>query len=367
MNGRPRPAFYAADLAHAFVHARVPSAVTVVIALAGSAFILATAGTALTQQQEVIDRMNSPANRLITVTDPGGAAGITPRSVDAVRSLAGVEWVLGVGPASDFHATANPERGSVPGREVYGDLPEVVAVDTPDALSPSDALTGPGVAERLGLADGFGPVESSRVGVIVRGGFSATEPMAFLNEGILVMGSDESARLNGLWIGVEDVAYLDAMSSLAPSVLVAVAPERAVVNAPDELATLSADVVDSLRSGTQRTVGAAAAAIVALVAVTQFGRVASMARDVGRDRALGASRSAIVMSVLAQSVAMSAVGAVTGVLAGVGIVWTVAGSTPTVSFAVAVGVLVVLASALGSVPPAIRAARLDPVAILRVP
>jgi putative ABC transport system permease protein len=74
-----------------------------------------------------------------------------------------------------------------------------------------------------------------------------------------------------------------------------------------------------------------------------------------------------VLQVLINAGLCGLIGATLGSVVGLVIDAVVAGQVPGVEFTTAVGILMVLAALLGSVAPAIRAARLDPVRILRVP
>ena len=101
----------------------------------------------------------------------------------------------------------------------------------------------------------------------------------------------------------------------------------------------------------RRTVTGLLLAVAILVGALQYGRVAGMARDIGRCRALGATRSTIVLQVLINADLCGVIGSVLGIAVGLVITAVVAGALP----------------GAGSMAPAIRAARLDPVRILRVP
>lgn len=104
-----------------------------------------------------------------------------------------------------------------------------------------------------------------------------------------------------------------------------------------------------------------------VVAVTLFGAVSQRRRDFGRRRALGASRSAVVALVLAQTFIAALLGGVVGLATGSFIVWRLVDALPSPSFTAGVLALSMLSALLAAVPPALIAARRDPVQILRVP
>lgn len=104
-----------------------------------------------------------------------------------------------------------------------------------------------------------------------------------------------------------------------------------------------------------------------LVSVTVLSAVQGRRRDLGRRRAVGASRSAIVVLVLLQTAVAGVMGALVGSVGGVAAVALAAGAAPPWSFSAGVAVATVLIGLVGAVPPALLAAYRDPVRILRVP
>lgn len=100
-----------------------------------------------------------------------------------------------------------------------------------------------------------------------------------------------------------------------------------------------------------------------IVSVSTYGAVAGRRRDFGRRRALGASRSAIVVLVLVQTAVVACAGAALGVGVGLWATW----SLPSATLVTGVALRAVLVALLGAVPPALIAALRDPVRILRVP
>jgi putative ABC transport system permease protein len=89
-------------------------------------------------------------------------------------------------------------------------------------------------------------------------------------------------------------------------------------------------------------------------------------KDLGRRRALGASRGVIVGIVTARTFAPALLGAALGCASGL---WVAArlGAAPPLDFVGGVAVLAVLSATFSAVPPALFAATRDPVAVLRTP
>lgn len=104
-----------------------------------------------------------------------------------------------------------------------------------------------------------------------------------------------------------------------------------------------------------------------IIAATLTGAVSQRRRDFGRRRALGATRSAIIVLVLTQTAASSVLGACVGAAGGLFAVFQLAGSLPSGAFVLGVAALAIFAALVAALLPACVAATRDPVQILRVP
>lgn len=368
-SGHPSFAYFLSDAWHRLRRPLVPTLISVLILFAATAAIFATTGLASASQQRTLERINSPSGRLITVTDSQGDAGLSPRSVDAVRSLSGVEWAAGVSPATDVTNGSIPGGSPVQARLLFGEAPRTITFANTQPGPPGHAVAGPGVGRVLGFSDGVGSVSSRTLQAVVAGGFNASEPLASLNSNVLVPTptGDPGARMVTLWVSVSDVSSLSGVSAAVSDVLVADEPGKVQIERSSELALLGQDVAQEMAHTARLTVTGLLLAVALLVGAVQFGRVSGMARDIGRGRALGATRSTIIVQILINAGLCGILGATCGITFGLTLNWFLAGALPPGAFVAGVAILVVLASLVGSLPPALRAARLDPVRILRVP
>lgn len=344
----------------------VPSLVLCVIVAAAAVAVFATSGLALASQQRALDRLNSPEGRLVIVSDSNGNAGIDPRSIDIVETLSGVEWVIGIGSARTVEASLLPGGSTVTAREFFGSPPPVIEGLGDRQLLPGQAIAGSGVPQSLGFVDGSGHVTDGTFSADVVGEIRASAPLGSWNNEILVASFGQSQPTT-LLVSVSDINQLQPVQLALRAAVIAESPSDLVFEIDDGLAALSQDVIDDLAASSRITVSALLALVALLVAAVQFGRVSGMAREIGRRRALGATRSAIVTSVLLSSGFAAAIGAVAGTAIGVGVTIAVAQAVPRWEFIVSIPVLLLLTALAGAVLPAVRASRLDPVAILRVP
>lgn len=367
--GRPSLRYFSADAIARLRAPLAPTIVAILIALAATAALFGTTGMAVASQQATIDRINSPEGRLIVVSDGQGAGSLSAMSVDAIRQLSGVEWAVGVGPATDVRNAALPGGHAVTSRALYGSLPAPLERIGDRPLSLGEALAAPRTTSALGLADGVGAIAGRSGGAIVVDGFVADRPLERLADDVLVVSdpSAANARLAALYVSVRDVAHLAPTALAIRGVVISSDPGSVQIETSVELAQLSADVTEGLAESARWTLLALLIAVSVLMGALQFGRVASLSRDIGRSRALGASRSTIVVQMLLNAGLCAAIGSVGGALVGLLVCLVVAGSAPGATFTGSVVALVVLAALLGAAPPGVRASRLDPVRILRVP
>lgn len=103
-----------------------------------------------------------------------------------------------------------------------------------------------------------------------------------------------------------------------------------------------------------------------LTAIVVLADVLVRRTDLGRRRALGASRGVIVALVTTRTVVAAFLGAALGAIAGI-VLASGYDAIPPRSFVAAVVVLALLTATLSAIPPSIYAAVRDPVRVLRTP
>lgn len=342
----------------------VPTLVLAGVVAAAAIAIFATTGLAMASQQRTLDLMNSPEGRLITIVDSQGGADMDARSVEQLATLTGVEWVLAAGPAKTVHAGGFDGGEGVTARHVFGDSSQVAEGLDGRLLAPGQAVASADVIERLGLVDGVGFVTGGLDADIVESAHVA-DPLGWWNDEVLIAA--DTGQVLTIFVSVTSLQQLEQVQAATRGLLIAERPHEATITTNEALVGLSSDVSDELAASSRQTVSALLAIVALLVAAVQFGRVSATAKDIGRRRALGATRSLIVSSVLVSAAAAAVIGAVVGTLIGCGITLALTGSVPRAGFILSIPVLLMIAALRGGALLAIRASRLDPVAILRVP
>ena len=343
-----------------------------VIALVCLVTVATTGRTAATEDQ-VLSTVDQLGTRLVTVTDSTGSARIAPDVVDAVRAVDGVEWAFALGPAADATLPGvGGTRTGVPvtARDVLGDLPPDLRRTAGRAARAGEAVAGTRAAAELGLATGTGSGAAGVAGGVVPvvGTFAAVEPLAALADSVLVSSAEPgTTTVRYVYLRVAAGYDVQAVADLVTAVVPAGTPAAVDVEVAQGALDLREVLSGALGESSRQLMATVLVVGLLLVTLTTAAGVAGRRRDLGRQRALGASRSAIVALVVLQSAVAGAAGAVAGTAAGTLLVLQTSGRVLPWGFAAGVVVLSGVVGVVGAVPPAVLAARRDPVRILRVP
>lgn len=368
--GRPRPGALVRDGVVSALAQPVATAIAALVVAMVCLVVLLTTGRSAAAEHAVIASIESVGTRLIVVTDSTGRAGIESASVPAIEDLTGVTWAFGLGPARDARNPDVPSRiTQVPVRPLVGTLPPEVRVTVGRfPAAPHEAVVGPQAAAALGLGDIVGALRDGEVRIGVVGQFAATGPLEFLNGTVLRQAEPgEQFPVRYIYVVVDDAAESPQIAQAIGAVLLADDATQVDIATSEGVIALRDVIAGTLGASSRQLMAGLLSVGLVLVTVTMLGAVAGRRRDFGRRRALGASKSAIVVLVLVQTAVAAVAGAVVGTAAGLAGVRATAGAIPSVSFTVGLAVLTVLVALVGSAPPAFAAASRDPVRILRVP
>lgn len=369
--GDPRPGELVRD-AVAAARAQTAATLTLVLVLATVCFaVLVTTGQAAANEARVIDQIDSVGTRLIAVSDDGGASGILPAAPAVLTGISDVTWALGLGVAVDVTNSALPvERAAA--RVVVGDLPPEIALVRGRAPRPGEAIAGSGAAAALSLGPGLGRVQAREsagaVPVGVVGVFETAGSLAHLNDTVLVAAEPEDVEtLRYLYVMADDVTVVDRLEHVLTTSTPALEPGALTVETPQGAIALRDVVAGRLGAASRQLMAVVMGVGAVIIAVTMLSATVTRRRDFGRRRALGATRSTLVATLLAQAAIGAVIGIVLGVGSGLATLAVGTGSLPTWRFVFGTAGLALLVTLATSAPIAVHAAYRDPLRILRVP
>lgn len=344
----------------------VASVVTGLIVAGVCIAILSTTGQTVRAERQVLSRIDAAGTRSIVILDSKGTAGMTPDVVDRLARVSGVQWVIGLGPATDVRAAGNPGGNPAAVRELHGEIPPEINIDRLPIES-GNALVGADAQTTLGLELPVGGVVSGTGSLAVVGAFRATDPLDFLNRGLITRPSGTESNIRSAHILVESPSHVVPVTDAALMLIAAQDPSSIEVETSEALAAIRSAVEGELgRYGRQLVTFILTTGLV-LTGLNVYSSVTTRRRDFGRRRALGASRSTIILLISTQTFMTAVVGAIVGSASTAVGMKLLAGEATDVRFSIAIIVLSVFAAVIAAVPPALVAAYRDPVRVLRVP
>lgn len=349
---------------------KVPTALVALLVAIMCAATLATVGRTAAAEQQVADRLDAAGSRLLVVTDTRNGELITPAVVQQSRELSVTERAVGVAiPVDVVNKVVGAGGTRVPAWRIDGDLSEVLTLTAGRWPGPGEALVAEQAQLSLGMDDPVGAVQLAspmQVGDFsVVGSFAPKEPFGAYGAG-LVIAADPGTPSDSLYVVVTDSALASAAQS---AVLGLVAPpefDSVSVDSPVALAELQAEVAADLGTFGRTLLLGVLGAGAFLVAIVVLADVLVRRKDLGRRRALGATRGAIVAMVIGRTLLPALLGAAIGVGAGLWIAARLA-AIPPWPFTVGTAILAILTAVASAVLPALYAATRDPVRVLRTP
>lgn len=324
---------------------------------------LLTVGRSAAAEEQVQERIDSAGSRVITIRDRSDEELITWNTVRVIAALDDVETAVGLVAAVDVSNGAGGDT-LVPARALVGDIASVVRLSEGRWPRPGEALIARDAQQALGMDGPYGYVVRDGVEHTVVGSFEPLPAGAPLGGGVVVFAP--SATADSVRIVVRDARHIEGVIDQVLGLLAPTDTTSIQVESPATLAEIQRQIGGDLARYSRALLIGVLGAGAVLIAVVVTSDVLIRRADLGRRRALGATRATVLALVVGRATVPGAVGAVLGSVAGLAsAAW--AGMMPPLEFAVATAVLALLACAIASVPPAALAARRDPVRILRTP
>ncbi|WP_448062845.1 ABC transporter permease [Cellulomonas hominis] len=347
---------------------RGASAVVVLATALTCVLALLTAGRAAATEQAVIDSIADAGSRLIVMSSTTPDGGPEAAVVDRASELAGVDWALGVGRATDVRNGAVPGGAMVASRTLMGSPPAELHLVAGRWPAEGEAVVSARSAGALGLDVGAGQLVTSdntgRWDVV--GVFRPEGALADLDH-VVLTGRAQNDRVGSLYVLAYRPQDVPGLARVVRTLAAMEDPDAITVQTSRQLVELTDVVSGHLGAASRQFATGAMGAGLLFVAVTLYSSIGARRRDFGRRRALGASRSALVVLVVGQAFWPALGGVLLGTAAGLVTLGLSSGAMPAGAFTASVGVLVLVASVVAAVPAALGAALHDPVRILRVP
>lgn len=352
--------------------AKVPSALVLLLVAVMCAATITTVGRTAAAEQQLVDRLDEAGSRVLSVADARGEGLLPPTVVDQASALSTVE--RGVGaliPIDVVNGVVGQGGTRVPAWGVHGDLRAVAELTGGRWPGPGEAVVSAPAMAQLGLEDPVGWVAGASTTVVsewsVVGSFTPREPFDDYATGVLYVAPADQP------VDTVHVVLADASSAQVTQaqVIALIAPptmDALTVTSPVSLAQLQAQVTGDLAAfGATLLLGVLGGGAL-LVAIVVLADVLVRRKDLGRRRALGATRVTIVGLVVARTVLPALLGAGLGVGAGLLAVSRIgAGVAPPADFSVGTATLAMASAMVAAIPPALYAATRDPVRVLRTP
>lgn len=345
---------------------RVPSVMIALLAAVMCLTTILTVGRSVSAEQQVAARLDSAGSRVLVVRDARNAGVIQAAAVPVVSHLSTVERAVGLTVPVDVTNGVVGEGGfKVAAWQVIGELPGVVDLTAGRWPRAGEALVSDTGRLRLGLADGIGWVAAGTDQFPVVGTYRARAPFEDLAAGVVVAAAPGTPPAS-LHVIARRADEARASETLVLRVLAPPSQDAVTIESPVGLAEIQRQVGDDVGSFSRSLLFGVLGAGALLIGIVVLADVLIRRKDLGRRRALGATRSLIVALVVLRTLAPALLGALLGAIAGQWLTttWHV---QPTLAFAAATAVLATLTAAVSAVLPAAFAAQRDPVAVLRTP
>lgn len=347
------------------VAARASSALVMVVATAMCLAAILTAGQAEASRSSIHQQLTSDTSRLLSVSAQGGAGFVNPATVGVIRSLDSTEVVLARAPATDVVNAATGSGGPiVPLWEVHGDLTSAVTLVSGRWPHPGEAVISQAAREVFGLAGDTGAAQLGQGRQIpIVGTFRAEPAFATFEAGILAV-ADEFTPLTSVDVLASSLADVEAAQTGTLEVLSPRDPQQVAVDSPLSEAR-TAMALDAQLARTSRMLLVTVLGIgLLLIGAVVLADVLIRARDLGRRRTLGITRTDLVVLVSLRAGAAAIPGVAVAVAATLALGQDLVDVSARV--AVPIGLLTLDAVLLAAIPPALLAAYRDPVRVMRV-
>lgn len=352
----------------------IASALTFLVVAGMCVAVLLTTGRTVAAEEAALGAIDAAGTRSITVRS-SDTTSVTAGLLDRLATVDGIEAATGFGPAGDVRNALVPGGDPVAARTAYGELGGR-RLTTPSVALDNAALASASAVETLGLRDGVGAVaDASGAELEVIGTVEIPPYLEFMDRVVIVpsstdgalAGEEPDAPLALLVVLAESPGQVAALTEVLRGFLVDADPQAVTVETSTELAAVRQAVSGELGRFGRTTVLGILVVSALVVGVNMLALVMMRRKDFGRRRALGARRGLIIALLLLQVGITAGAGAAVGSALTAVVSAALGAPFPGWGFTAAVAVSGLLCALAATLPPAVYAARRDPLHELRVP
>ena len=337
-----------------------------------TASVIATAGYAAGHQQQILATIDDMGTRTLTIHSVNTDSALTLELAHTLAAYDIVAQSAAFGEA--FDVTARKESGAprVSARRIYGSW-ATMRDSQLDASYPAlltRAIASPGVFERLGLPPSGGAVRAIGDGPEYQ--LLREEPLPdFLEDyaPTILIPSQElpDTPVASILVVANSAANLPFVEKLVVTHLSGIPPSEYTLSSSQQFATLRTALDGSLTAANRTLILATLSIAAVLTMIVVWGTVLMRRKDFGRRRALGATRTTILVLTIGQVALASVIGAFFGTGTGLALLFVRAAPLPGAAFICASAAALILSSCSLAILPALWASQRDPLHELRVP
>lgn len=345
---------------------------TVLVAGLAAAMVVAvlmTVGRTVVLEQTVQARTETPQGRTIVIIDTGPGGLIGPEIVRALARIEGVERVVATTtPVDAVNLHLGVGSNPIPLWGISGDIGDAAVLRSGRLPEPGEVLVSEAALTHVSLSGPVGALarqDGHELPVV--GTYDPRPPFDEMAAGAIWRVPEQPDGLRRLHIVAASVPLIDPITVGAVSLFDRASSGDLRVERAAALAELQRLLAGDISRFGRELVAAVLLAGMLLVALVVLAEVLSRRKDLGRQRALGARRSTVILLLAARTGAAAALGATLGLTGGLAYLAVLTGELPPPSFNAGLVILSILAPSLASILPAWWAAQRDPVLELRTP
>lgn len=356
--------------------AKIPSALIALVIATASFIAIANVGRSAAEARSLEERLDSPSARTLTIQDVQNAGLINSHTVGVIDQLSAVRAAAAFSPVDATNGVLGSGSKIITGWVIQPThtrsgggtslLPAGLFTQTIGRTpQPGEALISAQAMQTLHMQQPAGYLVSGDSQYPVVGEYTARAPFGEFAGGAVIVAQPD-APMDELQIEVDSIANLPDAQRAALAILGPTKPSQISVDTPAGAAGTDAAVQNGFTAYAQATLALILAIGAVLTAAVVLTDVLIRRHDLGRRRTLGITRLDLGLIVALRSLAAGIVGSILGI--GAALIYSHSQHiTPPAPFDAAIAILASTAALLAAIPPALYAARRDPVAVMRTP